>query len=504
MEKTKNLLLKSLFTVFIGLVMSQVAYAKSAGTVTFATGDASIVRADKSVVKAAKNDAINAGDTIETRTGRLQLSLVDGGKVSLQPNTIYKINKYEFSGKEDGSEYAFTELVKGGLRTISGLIGHKNRDRFQLKTAVATIGIRGTEFTVNFNDNQLLMTTNHGSVDVCNAGGCLNAISGQSIAVNGVGASPKPSDKAAKAAAAAPAASNKVAFATSDTITDAGLPSVIAQAILPPAPEVIVPPQADDLANYNGPGNLLSVMKTVNGDGFDGATLANIQTSANSAPKNLTANPNGLIEILPSSFSSINSDGIIGWGRYSGTIVSSPGGVVDRLDTIEWADYAIGKTPNATELADLAGTYYVFGSTAPMSIDASGSSFEIGSENAVTGDLKFSFATRDFAYNLNIPTAFNVNYAISGFGNLIVGKSTFNSSDAQSIVTGGGCNSGACSAALQGGNVMQGAFFGTKGERAGLQYGFNLPGNGISGGGGQIFGTTVLKSTPGNISAVLE
>ena len=216
MEKTKNFLLKSLFAVFIvftiGLVITQIAFAadatpKSVGTVTFVTGDASIVRADKTVVKAVKNDALNAGDTIDTKTGRLQLSLIDGGKVSLQPNTIYKINKYEFTGKEDGSEYALTELVKGGLRTISGAIGHKNRDRYQLKTTVATIGIRGTEFTVNFNDNQLLMTTNHGSVDVCNAGGCLNALSGQSIGVGGLGLAPKMSEFAAKAAAAAP---NKV------------------------------------------------------------------------------------------------------------------------------------------------------------------------------------------------------------------------------------------------------------------------------------------------------
>ena len=289
MEKTKNLLLNSLFTAFIvftaGLLVTQVAFAQSAGTVTFATGDASIVRADKSVVKAAKNDAVNAGDTIETKTGRLQLSLIDGGKVSLQPNTVYKINKYEFSGKEDGSEYAFTELVKGGLRTISGLIGHKNRDRYQLKTAVATIGIRGTEFTVNFNDNQLLMTTNHGSVDVCNAGGCLNAVTGQTIAVAGVGAAPKPSSKAAKAAAAAPA-SNKAVFTAGDNL------------VIEPKPAVV----AETLASYNGDGNLLSVMQTVNGNGLDASLEANIQTSANSAPKSLNVASSVIVDVIPANF----------------------------------------------------------------------------------------------------------------------------------------------------------------------------------------------------------
>ena len=217
----RSLMLKSI-SFFVLLALSQVAIAKPVGTVIFSAGDVTISHADKTVTKAEKNAELNSGDAIETKEGRVQLSMIDGGKISLQPNTIYKINQFEFTGKEDGSEYNFTELVKGGLRTISGLIGHKNHDHYQLKTAVATIGIRGTEFTVNFNDNNLLMTTNHGSVDVCNAGGCLNAITGQSIQVAGIGGAPKPSNKAAKAAAAPPPA-GKAVFAAGEQINTAAL-----------------------------------------------------------------------------------------------------------------------------------------------------------------------------------------------------------------------------------------------------------------------------------------
>ena len=84
-------------------MMSQITFAQSAGKVTFKIGDVTITHTDKTIIQAVKNDPLNAGDTIETRDGRLQLALIDGGKVSLQPNTIYKINKYEFSGKEDGN-----------------------------------------------------------------------------------------------------------------------------------------------------------------------------------------------------------------------------------------------------------------------------------------------------------------------------------------------------------------------------------------------------------------
>ncbi len=81
------------------LLLSQVAMAKSVGTITFSAGDVTIAHADKTVTKAAKNAELNTGDAIENKEGRVQLSMVDGGKISLQPNTIYKINQFEFAGK---------------------------------------------------------------------------------------------------------------------------------------------------------------------------------------------------------------------------------------------------------------------------------------------------------------------------------------------------------------------------------------------------------------------
>ena len=467
-----NLLKLSLLALC--LFVSQIAFAQSAGTVTFTTGDASIVRADKSVVKAAKNDALNAGDTIETKTGRLQLSLIDGGKVSLQPNTVYKINKYEFSGKEDGSEYAFTELLKGGLRTVSGLIGHKNRERYQLKTAVATIGIRGTEFTVNFNDNQLLMTTNHGSVDVCNAGGCLNAVTGQSIAVAGVGAAPKPSGKAAKAAAAAPA-SSKAVFSAGDNI------------VIPVA----------SLANYKGEAYASVVMKTVGNNGVDGVLeLENLETNANSQPIAMNTAGNG-IDIHPTfntalPFSSYNSDGLVAWGRANGgTVDVSPANNMGRpttSDTTRWIDYAAGTRPDPTQLANLTGTYNVFGSTAPMLVTSGGTSVIVGAENAVTGNFVFNFATTNYNYGLTVNTV-GETFILAGGGNVTANDPRFFSSNNQSQVVslGNSCFLNSCAGALQG-NLVQGAFFGPNGERIGLQYGFNA---GTL--GGQVYGTAVLK-----------
>lgn len=450
--------------------VAQAAFASVVGSVIFKTGDVSVTHEDNSVAKAEKNLALNSGDTIETREGRVQFSLIDGGKVSLQPNSIFKINKYEFSGKEDGSEFAFMELVKGGLRTITGLIGHKNRERYQLKTAVATIGIRGTEFTVNFNDNEFLMTTNYGSVDVCGAGGnCLNAITGQSIAVSGPGGAPKFSSKAAKAAAAAPE-SSKAIFTASDAITGSGMPELIFA--------------GQSLANLNGNSNgnnilVASLMKTSCGCGFDEVFQANVTTNNLSQPTNITT---GARNINLASFSSYN-DGVVAWGRASSGDFTD----VESAGTIEWQDFIFGRTPPPGQLNSLTGTYNVFASTAPIQLNpTTGASTVVGGLNSTTGSFSFNFGTTAYSYNLNVQAS-GLSYNLANSA-LLSGLDKNNPIFAAGgAVTGAACVSTSCSQALQGGsNLIQGGFFGLRGERVGLQYGFNAP-------GGAIYGSAVLK-----------
>src|SRR6185295_6540241 len=93
----------------------------------------------------AKGSELNPGDVVLTNAGRAQLRFADGAYVSLQPQTEFKIDQFEFDEKSGGAGKAFLSLAKGGLRTITGLIGRRNRLEYQLQTELATIGIRGTE-----------------------------------------------------------------------------------------------------------------------------------------------------------------------------------------------------------------------------------------------------------------------------------------------------------------------------------------------------------------------
>ncbi len=477
----KKSLMLNCTSFIILLALSQAAMAKSVGTVTFSAGDVTISHADKTVNKAEKNAELNAGDAIETKEGRVQLSMIDGGKISLQPNTIYKINQFEFTGKEDGSEYNFTELVKGGLRTISGLIGHKNRDHYQLKTAVATIGIRGTEFTVNFNDNNLLMTTNHGSVDVCNAGGCLNAMTGQSIQVAGFGGAPKPSNKAAKAAAAPPPAAGKAVFAAGEQINTAALTTTLASitSTVTPSPVVGNDTIVSLATMASGPDNNGVYKGTTT---FSGNDL--ISYVDNSGTPNIVTGTIVVPNVVP------NSDPFVKWGRASGGTYNG--------QNMLMSNWVTGIATPTAGLANFVGTYNVINSTAPYVING-GSVTVVGAANSVTGSMHVNFTALNWGYNLTIPVpgqVFNLTVAnnIAGFGgsSLTAGSTTFNDSTGITGFVSPAC-SGGCSGLLAGGAAVQGSLFGPNAERAGLQYGIQFSGSGGPGSGGNLYGATVLK-----------
>lgn len=118
----------------------------AAARVDFAIGQVTAVGSDGQERKIRKGASIEAGETISTKRGRAQLRFSDGAYVSLKPETDFRVDDYNFSGKEDGSERAFLSLLRGGFRTLTGLIGKTNQKAYKVETPIATIGIRGTGY----------------------------------------------------------------------------------------------------------------------------------------------------------------------------------------------------------------------------------------------------------------------------------------------------------------------------------------------------------------------
>src|SRR5690349_13715709 len=134
--------------IVAALGIAGTAHAADVGRVLLAAGDTIAVRGTQPI-KLTFGSAVQDKDVLQTGAGSsLQVRFVDESIVSMKESTELRIDEFQFSGKEDGSERAFFRLLKGGLRTITGLIGRSNHKSYQLSTTTASIGIRGTDYAV--------------------------------------------------------------------------------------------------------------------------------------------------------------------------------------------------------------------------------------------------------------------------------------------------------------------------------------------------------------------
>lgn len=128
------------------LATAQAAHAADAGRVLLAGGNAVAIRGNQTVTL-ARDSIIHEKDLLRTGPGgTLQVRFSDESLLSLRENSELSVDSYRFAGREDGNELAVFRLVKGGLRTITGLIGRSNHRNYQMKSVTSTIGIRGTDY----------------------------------------------------------------------------------------------------------------------------------------------------------------------------------------------------------------------------------------------------------------------------------------------------------------------------------------------------------------------
>ena len=105
-----------------------------------------------------ENDEIHVG-----KSGRAQFRMIDKAIISLQENSVLQIKEYRYKtpGKPDSS---LLELLSGGLRTITGAIGKGNKKAYELRTPLATIGIRGTDYEVEIVSNGMYVAVWEGVI----------------------------------------------------------------------------------------------------------------------------------------------------------------------------------------------------------------------------------------------------------------------------------------------------------------------------------------------------
>jgi hypothetical protein len=156
------------------------ALAASVGNITQFSGSASIRAADGTTRAVAKGAPLYQGDTAVTGDdGQIELRFSDDSVVFLHPASRFRVDEYVYRGKKNGdAAKSFFSLLKGGLRTITGMIGKINRPAYAIHTPNATIGIRGTEYTAVL-QNGLHVSVQQGEISLTNRAGSFAVAQGQ-------------------------------------------------------------------------------------------------------------------------------------------------------------------------------------------------------------------------------------------------------------------------------------------------------------------------------------
>lgn len=139
----------SLLLLFINYHVYAADETPSIGTIVWVHGSVKAISATGSARDLKRRSPIYEKDTIQTdATSTGEIVFTDSSVVSLRSATTFQIDQYQFNSASPKNGKYVASIVKGGFRTITGLISHGNPDNYQVNTPVATIGVRGTDYSV--------------------------------------------------------------------------------------------------------------------------------------------------------------------------------------------------------------------------------------------------------------------------------------------------------------------------------------------------------------------
>jgi hypothetical protein len=127
--------------IFSSAIANEVALVKNL------KGTAHILRDGKEVAAQVGTKLYEKDTVITNAESNLGLIFKDNTRISVGPKSEFSIEEYMFVPSEKKEAFV-TNLSKGSIECISGLISKINPDAFKIKAKSASMGIRGTHFIV--------------------------------------------------------------------------------------------------------------------------------------------------------------------------------------------------------------------------------------------------------------------------------------------------------------------------------------------------------------------
>ncbi|MBY0465770.1 MAG: FecR domain-containing protein, partial [Burkholderiales bacterium] len=122
------------------------APAEAVGEVTFSRGVGFAQLQGASPRTLGAGLPLQLGDRLTTAAGASAIiRLNDGTRVTLRPQSDVMLQAFKYVPDASDNNMVL-QLLRGGFRALTGLVGKNNSKAAMVKTPTATIGIRGTDF----------------------------------------------------------------------------------------------------------------------------------------------------------------------------------------------------------------------------------------------------------------------------------------------------------------------------------------------------------------------
>ena len=134
------------------------------GEVTLTIGKSKIERS-AGEAEPQKGSSVQEGDIIRTTdNGHVHVRFIDGARVSVRPNSVFRIHEFKFSPADPAASVVRLSLDSGEARSISGAASQAAKERFRLNTPLVAIGVKGTDFVTQVSKDVIRVTVNQGAI----------------------------------------------------------------------------------------------------------------------------------------------------------------------------------------------------------------------------------------------------------------------------------------------------------------------------------------------------
>ncbi len=421
----------------LSLFIAPVQAATGVGKAIISIGKVFTTSKDGKEKKLKRRGKVFEGDTITVgKKSRLQLRFIDNQLVVLKENTVFRIDEYKFKDKNDNHKSAALSLLKGGMRSVTGLIGKSARDKYKVRTPVATMGVRGTHYIIqicsgNCGDGVqgIVGTVLEGEIEMINDGGSVVFGIDQFFNVASLTSLPVPMTNPPHILISrASTNSNEDSSSTYDSSESSSTTTYTVVAGTEPTIQTTTGPVNPVATFYSGApaptGAVMAVAGISNTIGGAGGILA--EEGNNAAIDLATVNSVGN---QPVTAAIIDFAGTIDFKIKTGAVATEQGG--DAMLGINWGRWAsndISIKENGADVTLLTGLAFVY-SPNPTSMTALG-----GFSSANTYNFSAGPSIRDetgaivtAVGNFSIGVDFSAGGSITSFGGTLSGNSrTYN------------------------------------------------------------------------------